>query len=511
MDAFSDLTGKTLGKYRIVHRLGRGGMAEVYQAYQTSLERHVALKVILPFLVTDPDFLKRFEREAKSVAALRHPNIVQVFDFDVEAGLPYMVMEFIEGDTLKSLLDKLALRRQTLPLPQAVRVTREIAQALAYAHRQGVIHRDVKPGNVMLDKSGRVILTDFGVAKMVGSQTITASGAATGTPAYMSPEAALGRAVDHRADLYALGVILYELVTGQVPFDADTPLAVMLKHAHEARPSPRQLRADLPEALERLILKCMARDPDERFQSADDLIAYLNNPAAAAQLAVPASALTAAAPPGAAVPAAATGAAAPPAAEAVAGAPATAQPAQDTARTRHHLLKEIACFHCTGAGLELEPDGQVRCTFCSEVNAMAGPVCPRCEFVNAAGAEICANCKLALVRTCPNCETRNWSGAERCAACGRALDALAHLMDRAGDAGDRFHRERRELAAVSAQEEEGARRRLAHLEDIDRRRHQALQAAAERKAREQRLILAALGVIVVLVIAGLVAAGLFLR
>nr|MBP7694140.1 serine/threonine protein kinase [Anaerolineales bacterium] len=291
MDHLADLTGKTIGKYRIIKHLGRGGMAEVYQAYQTTLDRSVALKVILPYLNADTDFLRRFEREAKSVAALRHPNIVQVFDYDVEDGLPYMVMEYIEGDSLKMLLDKLGRRGQTLPLPQAVRVAREIAQALGYAHKQGVIHRDVKPGNVMLDKTGRVILMDFGVSKIVGVQTQTASGAATGTPAYMAPEQALGHAVDQRADLYALGVILYQLVTGHLPFEADSALTVMLKQAHDPRPSPRRLRPDLPEGLERVILKSMARDPNERFPAAEMFIDFLNNPGAAAELVVPPSSL----------------------------------------------------------------------------------------------------------------------------------------------------------------------------------------------------------------------------
>jgi serine/threonine-protein kinase len=506
MDQTTDLTGRIVGKYKIVQRLGRGGMAEVYQAYQASLDRHVAIKVILPFMTADPDFLKRFEREARAVAALRHPNIIQVFDYDVEAGMPYMVMEYLEGDSLKSLLEKLERRGQTLPDTQAVRLVREIAQALGFAHRQNVVHRDVKPSNVMMDRSGRVVLTDFGVAKIVGGTALTASGAATGTPAYMSPEQALGRAVDQRADLYALGVILYEMVTGQVPFDADTPLAVMLKHAHEARPSPRRLRADLSDGLERIILKCLAREPDERFQSADELIGHLNNPAAAAQLAIPASATTPADPATvglSAVPAerpadeaASVAAARPPTSVAPSANPA----AQDVARTLNQPLKEIACYNCTGAGLELEPDGRVRCAFCGEVNLTAGPVCPRCETVNATGAEFCVSCNLALVRTCPNCDTRNWSGAERCAHCGRPLDTLSALMDRVGDAGERFHKDRRDLAAVSAREAAGAEQRLAQLAEIDQRRRDAIQRAAARKAREQQIALIATAVVAGLIV-----------
>lgn len=287
MDTLSDLTGKTIGKYQIVSQLGRGGMAEVYKAYQTNLDRHVALKLMHAFLVDDKDFIARFEREAKNVAALRHPNIVQVYDFDVVNGMPYMVMEFIEGPSLKGYLEDLAHQGQTLPLNEAIRIISEIGEALAYAHQRGMIHRDVKPANVMMDVTGRVILTDFGIAKIITGPSYTATGATIGTPAYMSPEQGLGRAGDHRADIYSLGVMLYQLVTGQLPYDADTPLAVMLKHVNDPLPSPRSVKPDLPEGLERIILKSMAKSAEERFDSVNDMLAALKDLNAAATLAVP--------------------------------------------------------------------------------------------------------------------------------------------------------------------------------------------------------------------------------
>jgi hypothetical protein len=254
-----------------------------------------------------------------------------------------------------------------------------------------------------------------------------------------------------------------------------------------------------------VILKSMAREPAERFQSAEELIDYLNNPGAAAQLAVPASATT----PGdpavltafrAAAPAEA--ATLPPTAPPPRPAPPAPAAPQDVGRTLGHTLKEIACYHCSGAGLELEPDGRAHCPFCGEVNALAGPVCPHCETVNAAAAELCLNCNAALTRACPACEARNWSGAARCLRCGRQLDTLRALIDRAGDAGERFHKERRELAAVSAREAESARDRLAHLEAIDRRRLAAIQDAQRRKAREQQLALTATVIIILVIVAG---------
>ena len=253
---------RQLGKYDVVIRLGRGGMAEVYKAYQASLDRHVAIKLLHPFLADDPEFKERFEREARNVARLRHPHIVQVYDFDTDAESEsyYMVMELIEGQTLKERLTKLGDER--LPLPEVLRIIREATEALSYAHARGMIHRDVKPANLMLDSDGRVVLTDFGIAKIVtGNQQLTASGGMVGTPAYMAPEQGLGEAGDERSDIYSLGVILFQLMTGRLPFDADSPLALILKHMNEDIPSPRQLNPDISPAIEEIIYKAMAKGP----------------------------------------------------------------------------------------------------------------------------------------------------------------------------------------------------------------------------------------------------------
>jgi predicted Ser/Thr protein kinase len=293
MDTLGSLVGQTIGKYRIIEHLGRGGMAEVYKAYQPSLDRYVALKLMHAFLAGDQDFISRFEREAKNVAALRHSNIVQVYDFDVQNGTPYMVMEFIEGGTLKTHLEELVREGKALSISEAVRIMREVGGALAYAHQRNMIHRDVKPANVLLEKGGRVILTDFGIAKILTGPSYTVTGATIGTPAYMSPEQGLGKPGDHRSDLYAMGVMLYQLTTGQLPFEADTPLAVMLKHVSEPLPMPRVVKPELPEGMERIILKAMAKNPDDRFQSADEMLAQLDNLDTASLLPIPPASMAA--------------------------------------------------------------------------------------------------------------------------------------------------------------------------------------------------------------------------
>lgn len=254
-------------------------MAEVYKAYHASLDRYVAIKLLHPFLADDAEFKERFEREAQNIAKLRHPHIVQVFDFEYdEAGESYyMVMELIEGPTLKDVLFELATNGRRMEIDQAVRITREAASALSYAHKHNMIHRDVKPANLMIESpDGRVVLTDFGIAKIVNSAQFTASGGMIGTPAYMSPEQGMGESGDERSDLYSLGVILYQMLTGQLPYDAETPLAIILKHLNEPLPQLRKINPDAPEWLERIVQTAMAKDLGDRFNNADEMIAALD-------------------------------------------------------------------------------------------------------------------------------------------------------------------------------------------------------------------------------------------
>ncbi len=286
-----DLGGKTLGKYELLERIGRGGMAEVYKGYHAALDRHVAIKILHPFLGEDPQFKDRFSNEARNVAQLRHPNIVQVydFDFDPQRELYYMVMEHIDGPTLRARLMQLSFQGEVFDIPEAVRITLDLARALAYAHSHGMIHRDLKPGNIMFDSDGRVVLTDFGIARIISGPNMTASGSMIGTPAYMAPEQGLGQSGDHRSDIYSLGIVLYQLVTGVTPFNADTAIAVVLKHVNDPLPPPTSINPAIPDSLERIIYKALAKSPDERYQFVEEMAAHLDDLDSASQLVIPAS------------------------------------------------------------------------------------------------------------------------------------------------------------------------------------------------------------------------------
>ena len=281
------LEGQTLGKYRILVPLGRGGMAQVFKAYHPQLDRYVAVKILRSDLVEEEEFLARFRREARAVAALRHPNIVQIFDFDVQNDLYYMVMELLEGDTLKAYLNSLRVRGERLPLGEMVRIFNDVLAGLAYAHGEGIVHRDLKPANIMLTRRGQAVLTDFGIAQIVGGTQYTMSGALMGTLSYMAPEQGLDGHTDVRSDVYSLGIAFYEALTGTVPFDADTPLAILMKHINDPLPLPRKLDPSIPESFERVALKALAKRPDDRFQSANEMAGMLSAAAKEVGLEVP--------------------------------------------------------------------------------------------------------------------------------------------------------------------------------------------------------------------------------
>ncbi len=258
-------------RYEIERELAQGGMAEVYLARDQLLDRPVALKALFPEYAREPSFVERFRREAQAAANLNHPNIVAIYDWGQESGTYFIVMEYVEGRSLRDLI------RSEGPLEggQAAEITAEIAAALAFAHRSGVVHRDVKPGNVLLTRSGHVKVTDFGIARAGTSDALTQTGSVMGTATYFSPEQAQGLPVDGRSDVYSLGVVLYEMVVGVAPFTGDSPVAVAYKHVREDAVPPSQRNSDVPHDLEQIILTALAKDPDRRYQTADDMRADL--------------------------------------------------------------------------------------------------------------------------------------------------------------------------------------------------------------------------------------------
>jgi len=263
-----NLIGKYLGSYKIISLLGQGGMATVYKAYQANMDRHVAIKVLPIHYAADPNFKKRFSQEARTIAKLEHPHILPVHDFGEADGYLYIVMRIVETGSLADLLKQQPL----LPPAQIRQLVTQIADALDYAHTHGVIHRDIKPGNVLLDERGNCLLTDFGIAKIAESSTFfTNTGGILGTPAYMSPEQALGQKLDGRSDIYALGVILYQMATKTLPFKADTPMALAFKHVNEPLPPPRTVNSSIPSQVEQVIIKSLSKQPADRFATARDL------------------------------------------------------------------------------------------------------------------------------------------------------------------------------------------------------------------------------------------------
>jgi Tol biopolymer transport system component len=275
-----DLSGKQLGPYRVTAPLGEGGMASVYKAFQPAMDRYVALKILPRQFASDPEFIGRFRQEAKVLARLQHPHILPVFDYGEAEGYTYIVMPFISSGTLAD-----CLYGQPLALQSIRTVISQVGDALDYAHSQGLIHRDVKPSNILIDERWNCLLTDFGITKIVASTaSFTHMGSVIGTPAYMSPEQGTGGVIDNRSDIYSLGVVLYELATGRQPFSAETPIAVVYKHIQDPLPPPRLLNPNLPEAVERVIAKAMAKQPQNRYATARDMVAALQSALPAALL-----------------------------------------------------------------------------------------------------------------------------------------------------------------------------------------------------------------------------------
>jgi serine/threonine-protein kinase len=251
-------------RYELEKKIGDGGMAVVFKAQDMMLSRPVAVKVLRDNYASDPQFLERFRREARAAAGLNHPHIVNVYDVGQEGQIYYIVMEFIEGASLKDLIT----RNVTVSVPDAVRIAGEICDAIGYAHEKGLVHRDLKPQNILMTRDGRSKVTDFGIAKQVGDQTLTQAGYTLGTVQYFSPEQAKGQTATPQSDLYSIGIIIYEMLTGRIPFEGDNPVAIAIKHIDEAPPAPRRFNPNIPPALEAIVMKAMSKNPNNRYASA---------------------------------------------------------------------------------------------------------------------------------------------------------------------------------------------------------------------------------------------------
>jgi serine/threonine-protein kinase len=403
-----DLIGMTLGHCVIEELIGQGGMARVYRAYQAHLDRRVAVKVLPPYYAADPNFVERFQIESRAMARLAHPNIIIVHDAGREQGHLFITMEYVGGGNLKDYMESRPFSFDDIP-----RIIHDLAAALSYAHAQGIVHRDVKPVNVLMDiqrrvdgngkemVNRRVVLSDFGIAKMIASSNvITHTGAGVGTPEYMSPEQCRGTMVDARSDIYALGVMLYEMLTGHTPFEADNYTALAHSHIYEPVPLPSRRNPRISPAVQAVVLKALEKDPSERFQQATDMALALGE-AMAAQMPIPGPA-----------PRITAGRAATPAVLcAQCGAPNAPQ--------------QRFCSSCgsplgTGAVAVPRKPGP----------AAGGPeswiTCPTCQRPNRALDRFCTSCGHSLLtgvagRSCNRCGTRNPAGVRFCVTCGNGL------------------------------------------------------------------------------------------
>ena len=261
-----------LGHYKILSQIGKGGMGDIYKAVQEPLNRIVALKVLPPKLSRDVEFAKRFEIEAKAISLLQHQNIVSIYEYGEEGGLRYFAMQFVDGTDL----GKRIAEHKPIPVNEIIDFTKQIGRALRYAHSCNIIHRDIKPGNVLIEKNGVVRLSDFGIAKIFSGTDITMTGSAVGTPEYMSPEQAQGNKLDAQTDIYSLGIVIYEMLTRRPPFFGTNPMSVAYKQVHEQPDPPSIRRKDTPKRLEMIVLKTLKKDKKERYASVEELLDHLD-------------------------------------------------------------------------------------------------------------------------------------------------------------------------------------------------------------------------------------------
>jgi serine/threonine protein kinase len=396
-----DLIGTTLGHCVIEELLGQGGMARVYRGKQENLDRTVAIKVLPPYYAADQSFVERFKLEARATARLSHPHIVTVHDAGEEDGRLFIIMEYIGGGTLKQCI------AAPMSMREITRVVHEVASALTYAHSMGIVHRDVKPVNVLMDTTGRSVLSDFGIAKVLeGSAALTQSGAGVGTPEYMSPEQCRGTSVDARSDIYALGVMLYEMLTLHTPFEADNYTALAHSHIYEPVPLPSRYNPRISPAVQSVILKALEKTPADRFQKATDMATALEQ-AVAAQTPV---AVSSGRPP---LPAPHPAPISHPA-----GPPPVFCP-------RCHQPNAPQQHFCSTCGQPLRPAHPDPAGYYPQQTG-SWISCPKCHAPNQPLNRFCTTCGNSLLVgvpgiQCHKCGVRNPPGTRFCTACGNPL------------------------------------------------------------------------------------------
>jgi serine/threonine-protein kinase len=269
----TDKIPDSIGNYKILGRLGKGGMGDIYKAIQNPLNRIVALKVLPPHFVRDEEFAKRFEIEARAISLLQHQNIVSIYEYGEEDGYRFFAMQFVDGMDLSQLIEG----HREVPIKTVIDLSRQICRGLLYAHNHSVIHRDIKPQNILIDRNKVAKLSDFGIAKIYSGTNITMTGFTLGTPEYMSPEQALGKRIDHQTDIYSLGIVIYEMLTRQLPFTGGDAMAVAYKQVHDQPVLPSQKRRDTPKRLELIVLKALKKDREDRYQSIEEMLGHLDS------------------------------------------------------------------------------------------------------------------------------------------------------------------------------------------------------------------------------------------
>lgn len=272
MKTSNQFLGSNIGSYNLTEYIGEGGMARVFKAYHPDLKRYAAIKIINPEFLDEKEFIDHFKTEAQNLAVLRHPNIVQVYDASTTSDFPYIIMEYIEGKTLKQFINEYKRAQTRIPITHTMRVIYSLGLALSFAHRNNIVHRDIKPSNVILETSGRVVLTDFGLAQFNDGKESQSGQTIEGTPAYISPEQAVGRGVNPKSDQYSLGVIFFEMLTGRKPYNAKDAVSMSLSHATRDMPSPQEFYPEIPDEVAEIVIRATRKNPQERYPQISDLL-----------------------------------------------------------------------------------------------------------------------------------------------------------------------------------------------------------------------------------------------